>query len=239
LKLLVVIPTFNEAENIQPMLSALLLLPIEDLHILIVDDNSPDGTGEIVEKLKQENSSRIAILNRTGKLGLGSAYITGFQYGLANGYDFISQMDADFSHPPEKLVELLAVVQNDIDLAIGSRYIKGGSLDKDWPLWRKFLSGFGNFYARSILNLPVKDVTGGFRVWNRKLLERMSLDKIRSNGYVFQVEMLYVACRVGCKYQEIPFYFADRKIGKSKMSFKIQAEAAINVWRLPGYHKGI
>jgi dolichol-phosphate mannosyltransferase len=130
-------------------------------------------------------------------------------------------------------------VQNGIDLAIGSRYIEGGSLDKDWPIWRKFLSGFGNFYARSILNMPVKDVTGGFRVWDRKLLERMSLDKIRSNGYVFQVEMLYVAYRVGCRYKEVPFYFADRKIGKSKMSLKIQAEAAINVWRLPGYHKSI
>ncbi len=237
--MLVVIPTFNEAENIQPMLSALFLLPIEDLHVLIVDDNSPDGTGEIVEKLKKDNPGQIDVLHRIGKLGLGTAYISGFQYGLANGYDLIGQMDADFSHPPEKLVELVAAVQNGIDLAIGSRYIEGGSLDKDWPLWRKFLSGFGNFYARSILNLPVKDVTGGFRVWNGKLLERMSLDKIRSNGYVFQVEMLYVAWKVGCNYQEIPFYFADRKIGKSKMSFKIQAEAAINVWKLPGYHKDI
>ncbi len=237
--MLVVIPTFNEAENIQPMLSALFLLPIEDLHILVVDDNSPDGTGEIVENLKLEHPTQVDILHRTGKLGLGTAYITGFQYGLANGYEFIGQMDADFSHPPEKLVELVAAVQNGIDLAIGSRYIKGGSLDSGWPIWRKFLSGFGNFYARSILNLPVKDVTGGFRVWNRKLLERMSLDKIRSNGYIFQVEMLYVAYKVGCNFKEIPFYFADRKIGKSKMSFKIQAEAAINVWRLPGYHKGI
>jgi dolichol-phosphate mannosyltransferase len=239
LKLLVVIPTYNEAENIQPMLSALFLLPIENLHVLVVDDNSPDGTGEIVENLKQENPARIDILHRIGKLGLGTAYITGFQYGLAKGYDFIGQMDADFSHPPEKLIELITAVQNNIDLAIGSRYIEGGSLDKDWPIWRKFLSGFGNFYARSILSLPVRDVTGGFRVWNRKLLEKMSLDKIRSNGYIFQVEMLYVAYKVGCNYEEIPFYFADRKIGKSKMSLKIQAEAAINVWRLPGYHKSI
>jgi len=237
--LLVVIPTFNEAENIKPMLSALFMLPIDSLHVLIVDDNSPDGTGKIVEKLKQQNPARIDVLHRTGKLGLGTAYITGFQYGLEHGYDFIGQMDADFSHPPEKLVELLAAVKNDKDVAIGSRYIAGGSLDKEWPLWRKFLSGFGNIYARSILKIPVKDVTGGFRIWNRKLLEQMSLDKIRSNGYVFQVEMIYVACKVGCNFKEVPFYFADRKIGKSKMSFKIQAEAAINVWRLPGYHKDI
>jgi dolichol-phosphate mannosyltransferase len=239
LTLLVVIPTFNEAENIKPMLSALFMLPIDSLHVLIVDDNSPDGTGKIVEKLKQQNPARIDVLHRTGKLGLGTAYITGFQYGLEHGYDFIGQMDADFSHPPEKLVELLAAVKNDKDVAIGSRYIAGGSLDKEWPLWRKFLSGFGNIYARSILKIPVKDVTGGFRIWNRKLLEQMSLDKIRSNGYVFQVEMIYVACKVGCNFKEVPFYFADRKIGKSKMSFKIQAEAAINVWRLPGYHKDI
>lgn len=237
--MLVVIPTFNEAENIKPMLSALFMLPIDSLHVLIVDDNSPDGTGKIVEKLKQQNPARIDVLHRTGKLGLGTAYITGFQYGLEHGYDFIGQMDADFSHPPEKLVELLAAVKNDKDVAIGSRYIAGGSLDKEWPLWRKFLSGFGNIYARSILKIPVKDVTGGFRIWNRKLLEQMSLDKIRSNGYVFQVEMIYVACKVGCNFKEVPFYFADRKIGKSKMSFKIQAEAAINVWRLPGYHKDI
>jgi dolichol-phosphate mannosyltransferase len=239
LKLLVVIPTYNEAENIQPMLSALFLLPINDLHVLIVDDNSPDGTGEIVEKLKLDNPMQIDVIHRIGKLGLGTAYITGFQFGLANGYDFIGQMDADFSHPPEKLVELVAAVQNGIDLAIGSRYIEGGSLDKDWPIWRKFLSGFGNIYARTILNIPVKDVTGGFRVWHRNLLERMPLDNIRSNGYVFQVEMLYVACKLSNNYKEVPFYFADRKIGKSKMSFKIQVEAAVNVWRLPGYHKGI
>ena len=190
--MLVVIPTFNEAENLQSMISALFFLPIEDLHILVVDDGSPDGTGEIVENIKQ-SSGQVDILHRSGKLGLGTAYITGFQYGLENGYDLIGQMDADFSHPPEKLMELVAAVENGVDLALGSRYIEGGSLDKDWPLWRRYLSGFGNFYARTILNLPVRDVTGGFRVWNRKLLEKMSLDKIRSNGYVFQVEMLYVA----------------------------------------------
>jgi len=221
------------------MLSALFLLPINDLHVLIVDDNSPDGTGDIAEEIKLEQPTRMDVLHRAGKLGLGTAYITGFQFGLAKGYDLIGQMDADFSHPPEKLMELTAAVMEGKDLAIGSRYIAGGSLDKDWPLWRKYLSGFGNIYARTILNLPVKDVTGGFRVWNRKMLERMSLDQIRSNGYVFQVEMIYVACKIGCKYKEIPFYFADRKIGISKMSLKIQAEAAVNVWRLPGLHKRI
>jgi dolichol-phosphate mannosyltransferase len=239
LKFLVVIPTYNEAENLQSMISALFSLPIEDLHILIVDDNSPDGTGELAETIKRDHPAKLDILHRTGKLGLGTAYITGFKYGLENGYDLIGQMDADFSHPPEKLVELVKVVRNGADLGLGSRYITGGSLDKSWPLWRKFLSGFGNYYSRTILRLSIRDVTGGFRVWNRNMLDRMPLDQIKSNGYVFQVEMVYVATKLGCKTVEIPIYFADRKLGRSKMSFWIQAEAAIKVWRLSGIHKGL
>ncbi len=239
MKFLVVIPTYNEAENLQSMISALFTLPIEDLHILIVDDNSPDHTGDIAETIKGNFPEKLDILHRTGKLGLGTAYISGFKFGLENGYELIGQMDADFSHPPEKLVELVKAVTDGADLALGSRYIPGGSLDRNWPLWRKFLSGFGNYYSRTILNLPIRDVTGGFRVWKRGMLERMPLDRIKSNGYVFQVEMAYVASKLGCKTIEIPIYFADRKFGQSKMSFWIQVEAAIKVWRLPGIHKSI
>ncbi len=221
------------------MISALISLPVDGLNILIVDDHSPDGTGDLVEKAKLEYPDRIFVLHRAGKLGLGSAYISGFRYGLTNSYDFIGQMDADFSHPPEKVLELLEAVQTDADVALGSRYIPGGSLAHDWPLWRKLLSGFGNIYARIILGLPMKDVTGGFRVWKRSTLEKMPLDTIKSNGYIFQVEMIYVASKLGIKFKEIPFHFADRKFGKSKMSFKIQAEAAVKVWRLPGLHKSL
>lgn len=239
MKFLVVIPTYNEAENLQFMVSALFSLPIDGLHILIVDDNSPDGTGKMADSFRHDNPERLFVLHRKGKLGLGTAYITGFKFGLENGYDLIGQMDADFSHPPEKIMELVKAVESGADLGLGSRYVPGGSLDRDWPAWRKFLSGFGNYYSRTILHLPIHDVTGGFRVWKRSMLEAMPLDRIRSNGYVFQVEMIYVATKLGCKTVEIPFYFAERKRGESKMSFKIQLEAAINVWRLAGIHKGI
>ncbi len=218
------------------MVSALFSLPLPDLKLLIVDDNSPDGTGGLAEKLKQE-TGRVDVIHRAGKKGLGTAYIAGFKNALAEGADLVGQMDCDFSHPPEKLLELRDAIGAGADLALGSRYIKGGSLDEQWPFWRKALSGFGNFYSRTILNLPVRDVTGGFRVWRRDLLSRMPLDDIRSSGYVFQVEMLYVASRLGSHIKEIPFHFADRRFGQSKMSFKIQLEAAINVWRLLSTHK--
>lgn len=239
MKLLIVIPTYNEAENLPAIAAALFALPVGGLHLLVVDDNSPDGTGVIAENLKQTYPGRVDVLHRSGKLGLGTAYIAGFKYGLAQGFDLIGQMDADFSHPPEKLIEFVRELEKGADLAIGSRYLPGGSLDKKWPLWRKFLSGFGNSYARTILRLPIRDVTGGFRLWKRAMLDRMPLDDIKSNGYVFQVEMFYVANRLGCLYKEVPFYFADRKFGKSKMSIKIQLEAAINVWRLLRIHKNL
>jgi dolichol-phosphate mannosyltransferase len=239
LKILIIIPTYNESENLPLITAALLALPVLGLSVLIVDDNSPDGTGQLADDLAQQNTGRMFVLHRTGKLGLGTAYITGFKYGLANGYDVIGQMDADFSHPVDKVPVFLNALQGSVELAIGSRYIPGGSLDEAWPAWRKFLSGFGNFYARTILRLPIRDVTGGFRLWKRSLLARMPLDAIRSNGYIFQVEMAYVAYLLGAKYREIPFYFADRKLGRSKMSAKIQVEAAINVWRLLNIHKHI
>jgi dolichol-phosphate mannosyltransferase len=238
LKVTIVIPTYNEAENIPKIVSAVFALPVPDLNLLIVDDNSPDGTGQMAEELGASHPGRIEVMHRPGKLGLGTAYIQGFQHAVQQGADAIGQMDADFSHPPEKLVELVATLQN-CDMALGSRYVAGGQLDERWPLWRKALSGFGNTYARAILQMPLRDVTGGFRLWRRQTLECMPLESIRSNGYVFQVEMAYVAYRLGFHFQEIPIYFADRRWGKSKMSFGIQFEAAIRVWQLQGLYRGL
>jgi dolichol-phosphate mannosyltransferase len=230
-KTYIVIPTYNEAENLHGLASAIFDLSIDGLNILIVDDQSPDGTGDIAEDLAQQYPSQFSVLHRAGKLGLGSAYIEGFQSALEAGADYIVQMDADFSHPPEKINELTNVLSK-TDAALGSRYIAGGKLDNRWPRWRKGLSAFGNIYAKSILRLPIHDATGGFRAWRRDTLLGMPLERIRSNGYAFQVEMVYVACRLGFSFIEIPFYFADRQWGTSKMSFAIQLEGATRVWRM-------
>jgi len=231
LKLTVVIPTYNEAENLPKLVSAIFSLPLPNLKILIVDDQSPDGTGEIANKLRLEYLGRLSLIERSGKLGLGTAYVNGFAHALADGADAIAQMDADFSHPPEKLMQLLAVLEH-CDVAMGSRYIPGGNVDERWPLWRKGLSAFGNIYARTILQLPVRDATGGFRIWRNSTLSRMPLDRVQSNGYAFQIEMAYIACKLGFTFDEVPFYFADRRWGTSKMSLDIQIEAAIRVWQL-------
>ena len=228
----IVIPTYDEAENLNNLVSALYNLPIERLNILIVDDNSPDGTGDIAEDLAHKYPDRLSVLHRSGKLGLGSAYIKGFRTALESGADYIVQMDADFSHPPEKIIEFTKVLSK-TDAALGSRYIAGGKLDENWPLWRKGLSAFGNIYAKTILRLPIHDATGGFRAWRRETLLGMPLERIRSNGYAFQVEMIYVAYRLGFSFIEVPFYFADRQWGNSKMSFSIQIEAATRVWQMP------
>jgi dolichol-phosphate mannosyltransferase len=230
-QLYIVIPTFNEAENISDLVSTLFDLPLDGLNVLVVDDNSPDGTGEVANELRRERPGRISVLHRSGKKGLGSAYIEGFRHALDLGADAIVQMDADFSHPPEKILELTqALIET--DLAIGSRYIPGGSLDEQWPMWRKSLSTFGNIYAKTILRLPVNDATGGFRAWRRETLLGLPLEKVRSNGYAFQVEMIYLAYRLGYSIFEVPFYFADRQWGSSKMSFAIQFEAAYRVWQM-------
>jgi dolichol-phosphate mannosyltransferase len=236
LKVTIVIPTYNEAENLPKIVSAAFALAVPDLNLLIVDDNSPDGTGKIAEDLGAAHPGHLEVLHRAGKLGLGTAYIQGFQQAIQHGADAVGQMDADFSHPPEKVVELVDTLQN-CDMALGSRYVAGGRLDDRWPLWRKALSGFGNTYARTILHMPLRDVTGGFRLWRRHTLECMPLDSIRSNGYVFQVEMAYVAYKLGFRFLEVPIYFADRRWGKSKMSFGIQFEAAIRVWQLQGLYR--
>jgi dolichol-phosphate mannosyltransferase len=228
LRITVVTPTYNEAENLPKLVSALFSLPL-DLHILVVDDNSPDGTGRIADELAAAHPGRVGVLHRPGKMGLRSAYLNGFQKVLDEGAEAIVQMDADFSHDPNVLNEMARRITN-CDVVIGSRYTKGGSLDKNWPLWRKLLSGFGNSYARTILHFPLHDVTTGFRMWKRSALLNMPLDRIRSSGYIFLVEMAYVAFLMEYDIVEVPIHFEDRRFGKSKMSLKIQLEAAMRIW---------
>ena len=238
MKTTIIVPTYNEAENLEKLVAAVLALPLPDLNLLIVDDNSPDGTGEIAEQLGVKYEGRVKVMHRAGKQGLGSAYIQGFQVAIEDGAEAIGQMDADFSHPIDKLVEMTGTLES-CDAVIGSRYVAGGRLDEKWPVWRKVLSGWGNFYARTILGMPIRDVTAGFTLWRSKTLQGMPLERIRSNGYVWQVEMKYVASRLGYTFKEIPIYFQDRRFGTSKMSFKIQMEAAIRTWQLAGMYRDL
>lgn len=224
----VVLPTYNEAENLPKLVSALLSLPL-DLSVLVVDDNSPDGTGQIAENFSRQYPGKVHGLHRAGKLGLRSAYIEGFRRAFELGAGAVVQMDADFSHDPQVLPEMARRVDTH-DVVIGSRYVDGGSLDDRWPAWRKALSAFGNFYARTILGCPLRDMTTGFRMWRREVLQAMPLDRIRSTGYIFLVEMAYVAFLKGYRIAEVPIHFADRRWGKSKMSLKIQLEAATRIW---------
>jgi len=227
LRIAVVIPTYNEAENLPKLVSALFTLPL-DLHLLIVDDNSPDGTGRIADELAKEDQ-RVRVLHRAGKLGLRSAYLEGFRLVLDDGADAVLQMDADFSHDPAKIPAMVELLKS-YDIVLGSRYVKGGSVDERWPMWRKKLAAFGNFYARTILGMPLHDVTTGFRLWQRETILGMPFDRIKSGGYIFLVEMAYLAHCLKYRIGEVPIYFADRRWGKSKMSFKIQAEAATRIW---------
>lgn len=238
MKITFIVPTYNEAENLPKLVSVFFSLPIQNLNLLVVDDNSPDGTGQMADELAGQMNGRMEVLHRPGKMGLGSAYILGFRHCLEHGAEAIGQMDADFSHPLEKIVNLAGEIENQ-DIVIGSRYVTGGRLDERWPVWRKALSAWGNFYARSILRLPIRDCTGGFRLYRRETLSALPLNRIRSNGYVFQVEMAYVAYRLGFRFKEVPIYFADRRWGKSKMNFRIQAEAAVRVWQLPAAYRDL
>ena len=229
MKILTVTPTYNEAENLPKLVSALFALPL-DLRILVVDDNSPDGTGKIADDLAKQDE-RLKVLHRPGKLGLRSAYLNAFQQIMQKDVDAVVQMDADFSHDPAVLVNMAERLES-CDVGIGSRYVEGGSVDERWPLWRKQLSAFGNYYARSILRFPLHDVTTGYRMWRKDTLQSMPLERIRSNGYVFLVEMAYMAYCLEYRISEVPIYFADRRWGKSKMSFKIQLEAALRIWQV-------
>jgi dolichol-phosphate mannosyltransferase len=230
LRITVVTPTYNEAENLPKLVSALFSLPL-DVRILVVDDNSPDGTGQAADELARSHPGRVTVLHRPGKLGLRSAYLNSFQKVLESDAEAIVQMDADFSHDPSALVEMANLLAAN-DVVLGSRYVKGGSVDERWPLWRKSLSAFGNYYARTILGLPLRDVTTGYRMWRRETLQQIPFERIQSNGYVFLVEMAYLAHCLEFKIGESPIYFADRRWGKSKMSLKIQAEAAFRIWQV-------
>ena len=227
MRITTVIPTYNEAENLPQLVSALFTLPL-DLHVLVVDDNSPDGTGRVADELAH-GDNRVNVLHRKGKLGLRSAYLDGFRRVLNEGGDAILQMDADFSHDPNKIPEMVRNLES-CDVILGSRYVPGGGVDKNWPTWRKNLSAFANFYARTILGLPQHDITTGFRLWRRETLLGMPFERIQSNGYIFLVEMVYLAFCLEYKIGEVPIYFADRRSGTSKMSLKIQLEAALRVW---------
>jgi dolichol-phosphate mannosyltransferase len=226
----VVTPTYNEAESLPKLVSALFSLPL-DLRVLVVDDNSPDGTGRLADELAISHPNRVTVLHRPGKLGLRSAYLNGFQKILETDAQAIVQMDADFSHDPSALVEMAKLLETH-DMVLGSRYVKGGSVDQRWPLWRKGLSAFGNYYARTILGLSLRDVTTGYRMWRRETLQQIPFERIQSSGYIFLVEMAYLTHCLNFKIGETPIYFADRRWGKSKMSFKIQAEAAFRVWQV-------
>ncbi len=232
MKTFIILPTYNEAQNLAPMIAQLQALPISDLHILVIDDNSLDGTGHIADQLHAQKPTQVDVMHRPGKMGLGTAYITGFQWALARGADCVIQMDADFSHSPSYLPHFVAKM-NEYDVVIGSRYVPGGKLDPRWSGWRYFLSKWANsVWVRVILGTQARDATAGFKCWSRRALEKISLDTVRSNGYIFQVEMAYLSEKLGLHILEWPIYFEDRRIGKSKMTVPVKLEAAWRVFEI-------
>ncbi|MHB8338523.1 MAG: polyprenol monophosphomannose synthase [Ignavibacteriaceae bacterium] len=228
-KSLIIIPTYNELENIQKMIPEIFGLYENNLDILVIDDNSPDGTGSFVEELSK-NNNRVKIIRREKKSGLGTAYVEGFKFALKNNYDFIFEMDADFSHDPKEIRNFLKAIK-DYDLVLGSRYASGISV-VNWPMRRLILSYLANLYTRIITGLPVKDATGGFKCFRRQVLESINFDKVKSNGYAFQIEITFKAWKNGFTVLEIPIIFIDRTTGTSKMSKKIVHEAIFMVWKL-------
>jgi len=234
---MVVIPTYNEAENLTALIGELLNLDIPGPKILIVDDDSPDGTGQVADDLAERQPQLVHVIHRPGKMGLGTAYITGFQYALEQGAEYIVQMDADFSHSPRYIPQFLCAIQG-CDVVVGSRYVPGGSLDERWGWWRYFLSWWANsVYTRVLLGLKVKDVTAGFKCWRRATLEGIGLERVRSNGYIFQVEMAYLTEKLGYRFLEIPIHFEDRRIGRSKMTVPVKLEAALRTWEIRRRHR--
>jgi dolichol-phosphate mannosyltransferase len=227
-KTLVVTPTYNEAENIERFITQVLSQGSE-IEVLVVDDNSPDGTGEIVEKLQSANP-RVRQIRRPGKMGLGTAYVEGFRHAIANHYDYVFEMDADFSHNPDEIPRFLKKIES-CDLVVGSRYTNGVRV-VNWPIRRLILSYAANLYTRIITGMPLKDATGGFKCFRREVLEAIDLDKVRSNGYAFQIEMNFKAWSKGFRVCEYPIIFVDRQSGVSKMSRTIVYEAVFMVWKL-------
>lgn len=230
MKSLVIIPTYNERENISQLVPA-IRLATPDVDILVADDNSPDGTQDAVKEL-QKNDARVHLLARPGKAGLGKAYLAGFGWGLARGATELVEMDADFSHRPEDLKQLLAALKDpNVDFVMGSRWVPGGQT-VNWGLGRKIISRGGSFYTRQILRYPVRDWTGGFNAWKARTLQKIGLDSVRSEGYSFQIELKYRALRLGLRGIEVPIIFEDRRVGQSKMSSRIVLEALHRVWGL-------
>jgi dolichol-phosphate mannosyltransferase len=225
-KAVVCLPTYNELENLEPMLRA---LGDKDVRVLVIDDNSPDGTGELADRLAQE-LDYVDVLHRERKEGLGPAYLAGFHRALSDGAELVLEMDCDFSHDPNDVPRLLAAVEHGADLALGSRYVPGGGV-RNWGLVRRLISEGGSLYARVLLGVKVQDLTGGFKCYRRGVLEAIDLDAVDSKGYAFQIETTYRALRAGFKVVEVPITFADREVGGSKMSKAIVAEA---IWKVPG-----
>jgi dolichol-phosphate mannosyltransferase len=236
MKTIVVLPTYNEASNLPAMALALWALPLPDLEILVVDDASPDGTGQIADELALTHPGRISVIHRPGKLGLGTAYIQGFRRAIELGADAIIQMDADFSHSPSYLPDFVGQL-GAYDVVVGSRYVPHGKLDEKWEQGRVLLSAWANWYARTILGVRAHDATAGFKAWRRDTLLGIGLERIHSNGYIFQVEMAYVVERLGYRALEIPIYFEDRRIGQSKMTMAVKLEAAWRVWEVRARHR--
>jgi dolichol-phosphate mannosyltransferase len=229
---LVIIPTYNEKENIEAIITAVMNLPL-DFHVLIIDDGSPDGTANIVKDLMANKyTGKLHIIERAGKQGLGTAYITGFKWAIEHKYDYIFEMDADFSHNPEDLLKLYNACSTEgADVAIGSRYVSGVNV-VNWPMGRVLMSYFASKYVRFILGVKIHDTTAGFKCYRRQVLETIELDKIRFKGYAFQIEMKYTAYKCGFKIQEVPIIFINRVLGTSKMSGGIFSEALLGVIRL-------
>lgn len=226
----VIIPTYNEKENIENIINAVFALPVM-FDVLIIDDNSPDGTATIVERMQKQWDGRLHLLKRSGKLGLGTAYIMGFKWCLNAGYEFIIEMDADFSHPPKKLLELRQACLDDADVAIGSRYVSGVNV-VNWPMGRVIMSYYASAYVRIVTGMNVRDTTAGFVCYRRNVLEAIDLDKIRFKGYAFQIEMKFTAFKMGCCIKEVPIIFVNRVLGTSKMNSSIFGEAVFGVLQL-------
>lgn len=226
----VIIPTYNEKENIENIINAVFALPVM-FDVLIIDDNSPDGTAAIVERMQKQWDGRLHLLKRSGKLGLGTAYIMGFKWCLDAGYEFIIEMDADFSHPPKKLLELRQACLDGADVAIGSRYVSGVNV-VNWPMGRVIMSYYASAYVRIVTGMNVRDTTAGFVCYRRNVLEAIDLDKIRFKGYAFQIEMKFTAFKMGCRIKEVPIIFVNRVLGTSKMNSSIFGEAVFGVLQL-------
>lgn len=230
----VILPTYNEIDNLRMITEAVLALATPNLSVLVVDDNSPDGTGDLADRLAAEHPTRVRVLHRLTK-GLGRAYVAGFKQALDAGAQVVVQMDADFSHSPDYVPEMLDKLA-DYDVVVGSRYVAGGSIDERWEWGRYMLSRFANLYTRAILRSQIHDMTAGFKAWRRETLVGMGLERVGSNGYIFQVEMAYLAQRLGYRVLEIPIHFEDRRIGQSKMGIPIKIEAAIRTWQVGFRH---